>query len=257
MCSGLYFPTSAVSTVAFRRDDETFLCTSLALWLATFMATCFLGCAKAQPLPADTEDVATALTEAEIRDIAATAAEQAVTRIRREEQSKAEAEQRRGAKAASEDAQSARQAAEITEEQAAIEAVNRSEQAYWLLVPSERRRVDSIRERIRKEGLARLDHEDVQWAWQGDGQECLKLDMLTAADKQLPDVEADTASLQLTNSSLIEFYCLDPLEQLRRLQLAKRLVSDDTSIPEEIIIEFRHDPFLATLVSEYMLRQRK
>jgi hypothetical protein len=257
MCSDANSHNGTRCSFAFRNHGARFLTVWLTRLCAVLLAPSVIGCSKAQPLPPEPIEAVSPLTETDIRDIARNAAEQAVVRIRREEQNKAKIEQQHRAKAASEEAQLARQAAESTEEQAAIEAVNRSEQAYWLLVPSERLRVDAIRQQIAKEGLARLDHEDIQWAWQGEGQDCLKLELLTAADKQLPAVEADTASLGLTNTGLIEFYCLDPLEQLRRLQWAKRFVEGDESIPEDTIIEFRRDPFLATLVRDYMMRQRK
>ncbi len=257
MCSNVNSHNGARCSFAFRNRGARFVTVWLTRLCALLLAPGVFGCSKAESLPPESIEAVSPLTETEIRDIARNTAEQAVIRIRREEQSKAKAEQQQRAKAASEEAQLVRQTAESTEEQAAIEAVNRSEQAYWLLVPSERLRVDAIREQIAKEGLARLDHEDVQWAWQGEGQDCLKLELLTAADKQLPAVEADTASLRLTNTGLIEFYCLDPLEQLRRLQWAKRFVEGDDSIPEETIVEFRRDPFLATLVRDYMMQRRK
>jgi hypothetical protein len=204
----------------------------------------FSGCGKGDPATGSTVTEST-LSEADVRALAESAAERVVERMQLEERN-------RRIQSAQEDARRAREATAEAEKESAADAVHRSEEAYWQLVPSERARVDAIRERIASAGLPRLDHEDVRWAWQGDGQGCLRADLLAAAEQALPHVEADTALLTLSKSELIEFYCLEPLEQLRRLQLAKPFHEGDPNIAEDVIIEFRNDPFLAKLVREYM-----
>jgi hypothetical protein len=225
--------------------------------ICVLFLTLGFGCTVQDPLPLEPTASDSPLTEQEIREIAAEVAEDVAVRVQQEAKSLADEEQQRRTKATDEQSRLAQEAAAVSQEQAIIDAVNRSEEAYWLLVPSERMRVDAIREQLSKIGLTRLDYLEIQWAWHGDGQDCLRAEFLVAASKAQGELEADTASLGLKDAELIEFFCLDPLEQLRRLHLAKRLVAGDASIEEETIIEFRRDPFLGKLVTEYMQAQRK
>ena len=215
------------------------------------------GCSVQEPLPVEPTSSDLPLSEKEIREIAREVAEEVISRAQRKAKILADEEQERRKKTADEQARLAQEATAADEEQAVLDAINRSEESYWLLVPSERMRVDQIRKRLSEIGLAKLDHEELQWAWQGDGQDCLKVELLAAAREAQGALEPDTASLDLTDSELIEFFCLDPLEQLRRLHLAKRLVAADDDIPEEVIVEFRRDPFLRKAVAEYMKGQTK
>jgi hypothetical protein len=215
-----------------------------------------LGCTAYDPLPAEAPQPEASLSKDDVREIAEEVAKEVIASTTKEAQRRSQEEQERRKKTINEQSLVEREATAAAEEQAIADAVERSVEAYWLLVPSERMRVDAIRERIAKVGLTRLEHEDVQWAWQGDGQDCLRADLLAAARNSQDHLEADTASLGLTDAELIEFFCLEPLEQLRRLHLAPRLMAGDT-IEEEVIIEFRRDPFLGKLVTQYMKSQQK
>jgi hypothetical protein len=108
-----------------------------------------LGCTAHDPLPADQTSADSTLTEEEIRNIALDAAEESaektVARIQKEADERALEENERRKAATEEEARSTLEATAAAEEQAIIDAVQRSEEAYWLLVPSERMRVDTIR----------------------------------------------------------------------------------------------------------------
>jgi hypothetical protein len=222
------------------------------------LAMCWLavGCTAYDPMPAEPPQGESALSKEDVREIAEEVAKEVITSTAKAAERRAQEEQERRKSSLSEQTRLQREATAAAEEQAIAEAVERSEEAYWLLVPSERMRVDAIRERIAKVGLTRLEHEDVQWAWQGDGQDCLKADLMAAARNSQDHLEADTASLGLTDAELIEFFCLEPLEQLRRLHLAPRLLAGEP-IEDDVIIEFRRDPFLRKLVAQYMKSQQK
>jgi hypothetical protein len=224
----------------------------------TCLSACgpFLGCTAYDPLPAEAPQSEASLSKEDVREIAEEAAKEVIASTAKEAERRGQEEKMRRKNSLDEQARLEREATAAAEEKAIADAVERSEEAYWLLVPSERLRVDAIRERIAKVGLTRLEHEDVQWAWQGDGQDCLKAELLAAARNSHEHLEADTASLGLTDAELIEFFCLEPLEQLRRLHLAPRLLAGD-AIEEEVIIEFRRDPFLGKLVTHYMKSQQK
>ena len=215
-----------------------------------------VGCTAYDPLPAESPRTEASLSREDVREIAEEVAKEVIARSGQEAERLAQEEQERRKNSIDEQSRLEREAAAAAEEQAIAEAVERSEEAYLLLVPSERMRVDTIRERIAKVGLAKLEHEDVQWAWQGEGHDCLRAELLIAARKSHDQLEADTASLGLTDAELIEFFCLEPLEQLRRLHLAPRLLADE-SLEEEVIIEFRRDPFLGKLVTQYMKGKQK
>jgi hypothetical protein len=215
-----------------------------------------IGCTAYDPLPAESPRTEASLSKDDVREIAEEVAKEVITRTGQEAERRAKEQQERSKNSIDEQARSERDAAAAAEEQAIAEAIERSEEAYLLLVPSERMRADAIRERIAKVGLAKLEPEDVQWAWQGEGHDCLRAELLAAARKSQDQLEADTASLGLTDAELIEFFCLEPLEQLRRLHLAPRLLAGE-SIEEEVIIEFRRDPFLGKLVTQYMKSQQK
>jgi hypothetical protein len=224
------------------------ICASLC-WLV-------LGCTAYEPLPVESPRTEASLTEDDVREIAEEVAKEVIARAGKEAEHRTLEEQKRRKTTVDEQARREREAAAAAEEQAIAEAVERSEEAYLLLVPSERRRVDAIRERIAKVGLTKLEHEDIQWAWQGDGHDCLRVELLAAAHKSQDQLEVDTASLGLSDAALIEFFCLEPLEQLRRLHLAQRFLAGD-AIEEEVIIEFRRDPFVGKLVAAYMKAQTK
>jgi hypothetical protein len=224
------------------------ICISLC-WL-------FLGCTAYDPLPDESPRTEASLSKEEVREIADEVAKEVLANSAKELERRTQEEQKRRKNSIDEQARLEREAGAAAEEQAIAEAVERSEEAYLLLVPSERMRVDAIRERIAKVGLTKLEHEDVQWAWQGEGHDCLGAELLVAARKSQDQLEADTASLGLTDAELIEFFCLEPLEQLRRLHLAPRLLAGE-SIEDEVIIEFRRDPFLGKLVTQYMKSQQK
>jgi len=209
------------------------------------IAATLIGCSAQDAPPGGSRSAASTLTEGDVQNIAEKAAERVVLRVQVEEQT-------RRKQAAEDEARLARKVASTAEQNRGADAARLSEEAYLLLVPSERARVEAIRERLAQEGLHRLEPEDLQWAWQGDGQACLRGELLTAAAQHLPKVEADTALLRLSPAGLIEFFCLDSLEQLRRLQLAKRFHEGDPSISDDTIIEFRYDPFLGKLVADYM-----
>jgi hypothetical protein len=225
----------------------------LVLWLAP-------GCSAHDPLPQQQTNSDSALTEEKIRriaeEVAREVAQQEIARAQRERDRRTKEEQQRRNKATDND-RVADEPTAAADEQAVIDEVERSEAAYWLLVPDERIRVDAIREQLSKQGLTKLDHNDLRWAWHGDGQDCLKAELLMAARKAQGELEADTASLGLTDFALLEFFCLEPLAQLQRLHLAKRLVAGDATIEADTIIEFRHDPFLRRLITEYMKGQAK
>ena len=215
-----------------------------------------LGCTAYDPLPAEAPQTEASLSKDDVREIAEEAAKEVIASTAKGAERHAQEETARRKKSLDEQDRLEREATAAAEEKAIADAIERSEEAYWLLVPSERMRVDAIRERIAKVGLARLEHEDVQWAWHGDGQDCLKAELRAAARNAQEHLEADTASLGLTDAELIEFFCLEPLEQLRRLHLAPRLLAGD-AVEEEVIIEFRRDPFLGKLVTQYMKSQQK
>jgi hypothetical protein len=215
-----------------------------------------LGCTVHEPVAVESPRSEAALTEQDVRDIAEEVAEEVVARTGQNEEKRAAQEQKPGTNASDEQALLQHEAAAAAEKQALAEAVERSEEAYWLLVPSERKRVDAIRERLAKVGLNKLEHEDIHWAWHGDGHDCLQAELLAAARKSQDQLEADTAALGLTDSGLIEFFCLEPLEQLRRLHLAQRFIAGD-SVEEELVIEARRDPFMRKLVIQYMKDQAK
>jgi hypothetical protein len=215
-----------------------------------------LGCTAHEPVAVESPRPEASLSEQDVRDIAEEVAEEVIARAGEREVSRAAQEQKPSTNAIDEQALLQHEAAAAAEEQALAEAVERSEEAYWLLVPSERKRVDAIRERLAKVGLTRLEHEDIQWAWHGDGHDCLQAELLAAARKSQDQLEADTAALGLTDGGLIEFFCLEPLEQLRRLHLAQRFIAGD-AIEEGVIIEFRRDPFMRKLVTQYMKGQTK
>jgi hypothetical protein len=215
-----------------------------------------LGCTAYDPLPAEAPQSETTVSKEEVREIAEEVAKEVIASTAKEAERRGQEEKMRRKNSLDEQARLEREATAAAEEKAIADAIERSEEAYWLLVPSERMRVDAIRERLAKVGLAKLEHEDVQWAWHGDGQDCLKAELLAAARNSQEHLEADTASLGLADGELIEFFCLEPLEQLRRLHLAPRLLAGD-AIEEEVIIEFRRDPFLGKLVTQYMKSQQK
>ena len=215
-----------------------------------------LGCTAYDPLPAEAPQTEASLSKDDVREIAEEAAKEVIASTAKGAERHAQEETARRKKSLDEQDRLEREATAAAEEKAIADAIERSEEAYWLLVPSERMRVDAIRERIAKVGLTRLEHEEVQWAWHGDGQDCLKAELLAAARNSQEHLEADTASLGLTDAELIEFFCLEPLEQLRRLHLAPRLLAGD-AVEEEVIIEFRRDPFLGKLVTQYMKSQQK
>jgi hypothetical protein len=222
-----------------------------------FLILCLIvGCSSYEPVPVESSGAEATLTEQEVRDIAEEVANEVIGGVQKDAQSRAKDEQERDKKRADEESRLQHEAAAAAEEQAIADAVERSEEAYWLLVKSERMRVDAIRERIANDGLTRLDHEDIRWAWHGDGHDCLAAELLIAARKAQDQLEADTASLGLSDTELIDFFCLEPLEQLRRLHLAKQFVSGDP-VEDDVIIEFRRDPFLAKLVAHYMKSQQK
>lgn len=225
--------------------------------LICFLVLCLVvGCSSYEPVPVESSEAEATLSEQEVRDIAEEVAKEVIGRVQKDAQSRAKDEQAREQKQADEKSRLQREAAAAAEEQAIAEAVERSEEAYWLLVQSERTRVDAIRERIASLGLTKLEHEDVRWAWHGDGHDCLAAELLIAARKAQDQLEPDTAALGLSDTELIDFFCLEPLEQLRRLHLAKQFVSGDP-MEEDVIIEFRRDPFLGKLVAHYMKSQQK
>jgi hypothetical protein len=215
-----------------------------------------VGCTAYEPVPVESSGGDSTLTEQEVRNIAEEVAKEVIGRAAKDAANRAKDEQAREKKSAAEKSRLEREAAAAAEEQAIADAVERSEEAYLLLVPSERMRVDAIREGIAKAGLTKLEHEDILWAWHGDGHDCLAAELLIAARKAQDQLEADTASLGLSDTELIEFFCLEPLEQLRRLHLAKLFVSGD-AVEEEVIIESRRDPFLGKLVAHYMKSLQK
>jgi hypothetical protein len=218
-----------------------------------------LGCSPSAPSldvagPAAGDSSGASLSEADTRQIAAEVAEEVVARALREAEKRAAKSTKTSVQPADEEARLLQEAAQIAAEQeAAANALARRMEAYAMLVESERRRVDAIREQIEAEGLARVHPEDVQWAWHGDGRDCLADELLIAAGKPPPETDGITIQLlRLEGASLIEFYCLDPLEQLQRIGLARQLRALDTSISDEVIIQFRHDPFLKPLIADYM-----
>lgn len=223
-----------------------------------------LGCSPSAPsidvaAPTTGNSLKSPLSEADAREIARVTAEEVVARSLREAELRASKSNKITQQPADEEARLLQEAAQIAAEQeAAAGALARREEAYAMLVDSERRRVDSIREQIEAEGLARVHPEDVQWAWHGDGRDCLAHELLIAAGKPPPETEAVTIQLLgLEGASLIEFYCLDPLEQLQRIGLARQLRALDTGISDAVIIRFRHDPFLKPLIAEYMKGREK
>jgi hypothetical protein len=218
------------------------------------LAVGLIGCGRAAPpeVASPTTPSRPSLSESDARRIAQEAAEQVVARTVREIQLKAAYKSKQDPKTTAAEEQPAGVAAGAIDETAA-EAEARRHEAYLMLVASERQRVDAIRQDLNERGLARVHPEDVRWAWRGDGRDCLAEDLLAAARKPPPDSEADMIQLlRLDGATLIEFYCLEPLDQLQRIQIAKQLRALDRTIPDETIIESRRDPFLKPLIAEYM-----
>jgi hypothetical protein len=228
------------------------------------VAAVLFGCSPAAPpreiaSPVDAGSNPPTLSEADVREIARMTAEEVVARAFHDAEKRAQPSKTNGQTSPDPEALLLQEAARIAAEQeAAANALARRQEAYAMLVESERRRVDAIREQIENEGLARVPPEDVQWAWHGDGRDCLADELLVAAAKPPPESDAVTINLlALEGSRLIEFYCLDPLAQLERIDLARQLRAPDADIPDEVIVRSRHDPFLKPLIAEYMKARPK